>query len=601
MPSPKHSRLQLKHSDFKGLVHPPAIETNANNLLTIPHNVGQKILGAAAVLTCPLLGADKFISFCKDRSLSINKERLFRLEQLKLFAPVFRVLTPEEDVPPLSIPIQGSSKWFKKRWALDTTTMGTNYNVPNSKDRTQEAYYSIFQIDHLQIVLSSMTLSVEMDSYLELAASEAIDWEKNGKRWLEITQSHAISLKADQHRRAIALLCQFISNRYYPSTQGDQRRIRVPGGYYSDQWISVNALKWNWYEYVRAWKPQNVERLFGLTPTKLQHAYETLATSQAYCDPIESWYQLVQFIKLDERKKLKGAALRAETLRSGAHMLRLLYRDLYNRELPHPNEVTGTILIHIPELEIRKDTRRYLEFVVNRYGLNPQPTVSLIVEGRSEENAISIIFEHYFGAHPGVYGIEIIVLGGVDAATGTKEDRFRAIIRLIDYLHYHQTFAFLILDNERYARKLKDEAKKAKSIHSRRYVTRPEYIKMWKISFEFDNFSCAEIASVLTDMAAGKGRFSPAEINNCQQDPNPGARLKNTYFQKTGRKLDKVKMSTLLAERMLAPSSRRKINNRPLVKTLERVANLASRNWLPSMQGEWIENQASKHFGKKHR
>ena len=164
---------------------------------------------------------------------------------------------------------------------------------------------------------------------------------------------------------------------------------------------------------------------------------------------------------------MKGDALRAETLRSGAHMLRLLYKDLYDEELPHPNEVTGKIITPIPELETRKDTRRYLELVVNRYDLNPQPTVSLILEGASENLAVGAIFEQYFGAHPGKYGIEIIVLGGVDVATGAKEDRFRAVIRLIDYLHYHQTFTFLILDNERYARKLRAEAQKAKSIHGR--------------------------------------------------------------------------------------------------------------------------------------
>ncbi len=135
----------------------------------------------------------------------------------------------------------------------------------------------------------------------------------------------------------------------------------------------------------------------------------------------------------------------------------------------------------------------------------------MIVEGPSEEKALETIFEEYLGAHPGKYGIEIIVLGGVDVGPGWKEDRFRAIIRLLDYLHHHQTFTFLILDNERYARKLKAEAQKAKSIHSRRYVTRPEYIKIWKRSFEFDNFSCTEIASVLTEMIGGQPRFASTD------------------------------------------------------------------------------------------
>lgn len=580
----------------------PTTETATTNLLTIPKNIGEVIIEAGAVIACPLLGTDKFIEFCEKCGTSINRERLFRLERLQLFAPVFRVLTPEDDVAPLSIPPKKNNNWFMKGWSWDTTSVPSTYEVPDYTDQTQEGYYSIFQIDHLEIVLSGMTLSVHLDAYLESSTGKVIDWEKNGKRWLGFARSHADSLRAHEYRRAKALLCQFISNRYYPHTQGNQRTIQVSRGmYFSDNWTTVSALHWDWREVVREWKPREVERLFNLTSSKLRHAYEGMAIAQAHCDPIERWYQLTQFINLSERERLKGNALRAETLRSGAHMLRLLYKDLYDDELPHPNEVTGTIITHVPELAIRKDTRRYLEFVVNRYGLNPQPTVSLIVEGATEEKSVTAIFEQYFGAHPGRYGIEIIVLGGVDAATGTKEDRFRAIIRLIDYLHHHQTFSFLILDNERYARKLKAEAQKAKSIHSRRYVTRPEYLKVWKRSFEFDNFACAEIAAALTEMAAGKRQFSRAEIDACRQSPDAGALLSNLYYQGIRKKLDKLRMSALLTDSMLSPKSHRRVANRPIIKTLERVVRLAARNPLPTMQEVWETNQASKYFGKKWR
>lgn len=393
----------------------------SSNILSIPPDAGRAIIETGAVIARPLLGTDKFIQFCKKRGLSIDRERLLRLERMHLFAPIFRVKTPETDVAPFSIPPSGANNWLERGWAWDTTRVNPSYTVPDPKDRTQEGYYSVFQIDHLHIVLTSMTLSVQMDSYLETSSFETIDWERNGKRWLEFSQQAADSLQSHEHRRAVALLCQYISNRYYPHTQGNQRTIQVPQGHHSsDYWTVANALDWNWHEVVRNWEPRKVERLFDLTPEKLRHAYQGLAVSQAHCDPLERWYQLTQFVNIQLREKLKGDALRAETLRSGAHMLRLLHKDLYDEELPHPNEVTGTIITHIPELEVRKDTRRYLEFVVNRYGLNPQPKVSLIVEGHSEEKAVTTIFERYLGAHPGRYGIELIVLGGIDAATGTK-------------------------------------------------------------------------------------------------------------------------------------------------------------------------------------
>jgi len=571
-----------------------------DDLLTLPTNAGRKIVEAGAVIACPLLGTDRFVAFCKKRGLPLDRERLIRLERLGLFAPVFRVWTPKKDTQPFYIPVRKGNNWFTKEWAWDTTGISADYEVPDPKNRMQEAYYSIFQIDYLHIVLQEMTLHVQLDSYLDRSEMENIDWHKNGESWMRYAESRLKSLRTHEYRRSVALLCQFVSNRYYPQTQSDQRTINISHGSYSDHWICIYGHDWNWYEEVRSWNPNIAERLFDLTPEKLRHAYEGLAVAQSHCDPIERWYQLSQFVAVGERVKLKGDALRAETLRGGAHMLRLLYKDLYGKELPHPNEVTGQVITHIPELEIRQDPRRHLEFVVNRFGLNPQPKLSLIVEGQSEEAAVQKIFEQYFGAHPGKYGIEIIVLGGVDVATGTKEDRFRAILRLVDYLHYHQTITFLVLDNENYAKKLKQEAKKAKSIYSdRRYVTRPDYIKIWKESFEFDNFSCSEIAAAMNNLAMGYASFTISEVSTCKRSSNPGACLKKLYDQKTHYGIQKIKLSEILVEHMLSPNSRRKIGNRPIVKVLKRVAHLAARNPLPTMYKIWEENQASRYLGKK--
>jgi len=570
-------------------------------LLTLPVHAGQEIVYSGAVLACPLLGTDRFIKFCSDRDLSVNKERLIRLERMGLFSPIFRVRTPDQENPPFYIPLREGNDWFIKKWAWDTTGILGNYKVPDEKDPTQEGYYSVFQIDHFNIVLQGLTLQVQLDGYLDSMHNENINWEKNGDNWLQYARKRIELLRTHEYRRSVALLCQYISNRYYPQTQGDQRTIQVSQGSSSDKWITVFAPDWKWHQEARNWDPQKAASLFNLTPDKLRHAYEGLSIAQAYCDPLERWYQLTQFISVNQRNKLKGTALRAETIRSGALMLGLLYKDLYDEELKHPNEITGTVITHIPELSVRKDSRRYLEFVVNGYGLNPQPKLCLILEGQSEEAAVVIIFEKYFGVHQGKFGIEIIVLGGVDVATGSKkEDRFRAIFRLMDYLHHHQTITFLILDNENYAKKLKKEAHKAKSIHSNsRYVTRPDYIKIWKDSFEFDNFSCSEIVSALNKLSKGYATFKIKEISICKKSPNPGVSLKNLFREKTNYGLEKIKLAELLVEAMLSPTSRRKIINRPIIKVLTRVTNLSSRNPFPTMRETWEKNQASTYLGKK--
>ena len=56
---------------------------------------------------------------------------------------------------------------------------------------------------------------------------------------MEYTEQSASSLRDHEFRRAIALLCQHISNRYYPQTQSDMRTRRTSRGHSSDRWVSV--------------------------------------------------------------------------------------------------------------------------------------------------------------------------------------------------------------------------------------------------------------------------------------------------------------------------------------------------------------------------
>ena len=55
----------------------------------------------------------------------------------------------------------------------------------------------------------------------------------------------------------------------------------------------------------------------------------------------------------------------------------------------------------------------------------------------------------------------------------------------------------------------------------------------------------------------------------------------------------------VLVEKLLSSESRRKIGNRPIVRTLDRILRRASRNPFPTMQKYWEMNQGSKYLGKK--
>ena len=166
------------------------------------------------------------------------------------------------------------------------------------------------------------------------------------------------------------------------------------------------------------------------------------------------------------------------------------------------------------ELEVRDDPREYLQYVTNQYDLNSQPKAVLFVEGETEVVFVKKIFRDLFGSHHGKSGIEIMNLGGVDNATGTKkEDRYGAIFRLVDYLHEHQTLVFIMLDNEGRAKKLKASASRKPSLYSlRSRVIPPSRIRVWRQDFELDNFSDTEIARALTDLPGHSVQFRSTDI-----------------------------------------------------------------------------------------
>ena len=417
---------------------------------------------------------------------------------------------------------------------------------------------------------------------------------------IEYSRALLNSARTHQYRRAIALLCQFISNRYYPKALGDLRSIRVSSISSWDSWLSVGDRHWDWREEARRWDPERAKSLFDLTPERLAHAYDTLAGGQSWLDPLANWYPLVQFVPIDERRRLKGEALLAETLREGALMLRSLYLDLYREELPPPNEVRGTVITHMPELEVRKDVRRHLEFVVNRYGLNPRPKLVLFLEGESEERIISTLFEEYFGFPASRVWIEIINVRGVDTATGGWKDSYAAILRLVDYLHHHQTLTFIVLDNENKAKRLKQAASSFRSIFGHRTrATRPEYIRVWKRSFEFDNFSDSELAASLSEASEGRVVFATADLAECRASNSPGSALSKLYQERTQHTLNKPRLSDILAAKMLSPNSRKAVTNRPIVIVLERIVRLAMKNPFPVRQEIWEKNQRSRMLAKK--
>lgn len=573
--------------------------TRQKDSLSLPREPARLIFETDSFMTVPLLKTVDFVKYCKDLDLNVTADRVHRFEELGVFRPLVRFVRNGDSTEKLHVPNGTSSKWFEKGYLIDTYHPNAHYNIPRQDGEMSEAYFSIFQVDHLSRVLKSFTMTLHLDPLVGEKTAEE-DWYSRATQCAEIAQ-HSMELwQADEFRQAIPVLCQYIANRYYPLTQTNQRTYTYSeSGYSEDLWIVVNGFNWDWHEYVREFDPKEVEQRFALTRSILERAYREISNSANFCDPLEHWANLVEFVSLRQKKNLKAKALRALALRDAANMLRLLYRDLYAEDLRPSYEMSGQVITHCPELEIRDDVRHHLEFVANRYDLNPQPKLVLFVEGESEIILINAIFKDYFGVHPGVSGIELVNLRGVNNATGNRRtDRFQAIFRLVDYLHHHQTLTYLILDRENYAEKLKNAAKKAKSIHGQgRLAIPPSHIKLWKVSLEFDNFSDTEIAKGMTILADGNAKFRSADIKTLHQSNTPGKALCDLYESRTGYGLDKPNLSFHLATLLSDSQCRRNPENRPLVNILNQVRLLAVRNPFPNLQQTWLLNQRSPLLG----
>lgn len=246
----------------------------------------------------------------------------------------------------------------------------------DTEPRRHEAFYSQFQIFELGQLIQSLTVTVEVEWALENDGTIDTSWGNKLKPNLSSVAANAAKRVLSNNGVTFSTICQVISDRYYPKTQSDERRITVSEGglYFPD---------WNWYSYAREWDGPAVAKLLNLDRDALRGRYERLARAYRYCDPLEEWQELVRYVSLDKRKKLKGDALKAQALGEMAKMLRLFHRDAFDELLPPPAELGGEMIIHrIPDVTAEDDPMRSLELVANGFGINPLP----IAKGRKPKN-----------------------------------------------------------------------------------------------------------------------------------------------------------------------------------------------------------------------
>ena len=407
-------------------------------------NVKELILQEAFYQNFPL-EVNKFIDYCKERDLNVNRGYLENIEREGLFRPIMRVdgyyINNTTDLKEL----------YENDHVIDPRQKGF---VPWNKfyekrERYREeivhTYYHPYQIYFLTKVLEvGLRLSLfkipQRDDELVISIRKR---EKYMSDYLE-----KLRKDSKKHEKFVELLL-FIQNKYLP-------HVKQPG------YISVTGDNYhinNLFEKLDALQkriiPKAIVGSLGLEAEEIKRYRGLIGSHGLSIDPLKNWYDLIKYINYDKRQKLKGKALLAQDFYLISDMLALLVKDLTGEKQRETGSISDTLQGHgkvrVYGKELNYADRDILIRLLRDYGINPIPRLVLIVEGYTEEIAFPII-ANAMGISLESYGIQIINIRGVD-----KDPRELIIdyatpdVYSMDnkyYIHPERTKVFLIFDKE---------------------------------------------------------------------------------------------------------------------------------------------------------
>jgi hypothetical protein len=593
-----------------------------DSLLTVPGSALRYLVEHDAFAVVQPLNASSFVTFCNERGVRIDVERLERLERLGIFYPLARIEYPRinvkvERVGTDRVQFHGMLKegetWdgelreensrfsWRRDWALSWIEHGSlwdprerafqpwkTFRRKGSFDPRIESFYSPFQAFVLHSFLHWITMRIFADD-IALGPLDEQKFMKSIVKWAkDVTKPRP---EHPLRSTDAAFIAQVLSNRYHFHTRGDRRTIRVSEDPFEP---------FEWREFCRQWDARAVVTELGLTDKELADIHVDVSFLASAADPIERWYKLVSFMSVEKREQLKDEARFAQLGYSIELMLRMFYKDAVGKELRPPDERHAGI--HVKEQKDNASLLKELEYLVNRYNLNPKPQLILVVEGDGEARELPRLALELLGVDFAQLGIEVRNLRGIVNFTGAKgRDPYSALEKFIDDHHFRQTIVFCILDREGRAAKTRERLVGANSVFvPGRKLTCPEYVHLWADSIEFDNFTDEEIAEALTRVSEDRYTFRASEVGNARVAKAKKGNPLNTLYQSIlSYDLNKVQLLHELFSAVIAGGSaeHKAKPPRPVIGVLNRVIDLAAQNHQPVGPDLWEHNQRTGYFG----
>jgi hypothetical protein len=573
----------------------------------------EQLIGHGHFFDRTLLRADAFVKYCSDRNLRVTLENLEQFERLGIFLPLIRIRWPRikikvapsedgsshqdlgvledgEDWTGETREEDGGFFWWDSeaiRWLISNELLWIPTQQrfePWSAYRRDDgwwkvhSYYSIFQTLPLQKYLESATLKLGLETLTEWSTGDAIKWFKEWKKHAE----WLVSAARDENAHDAAILCHALSSRYLPYAQSDGATIAIPHPKFFD-----------WPKFRREWKAVEYMNALGIDAEIIRQCWQSVIAQRAYVDPMHNWRDFVDFIRASQKERLRGYALLCQTWATMERILNLFHEDLTGEanyefdDAPEDKEL-------FYGKGVPNNDLRFLEFLSNRYGVNPRPKLILVVEGNGEEQEFPRLAETLLPPSFSRLRIAVMNIEGIG--------EMAKLTRLIDHYHSLQTIVFAILDNENNSKAFRTKIAKLPSHwNPNRAITKEEYIHIWNANVEFDNFTDEEIAQSMNATSEGRAEFSPEEIGKCRRrfgharDP-----LSTLYKERLNYDLPKPILLKILFDIAIKTPEMEfdgKKTQRPIFDVMVSVQRLALRNYQPSDLDAWQETQDSDWLG----
>lgn len=210
-------------------------------------------------------------------------------------------------------------------------------------------------------------------------------------------------LKAATENRDLATALTALEPIYVPSLKG--------------HWFSAIYSGFDPYiekllDYQHSFNPIKMLEWLGWDSNRVRELAKKLLWQADKLDPLRDWYEIVRMSHPDMLNNLRGDALIALDHRRAAEILLRFYEDLIRHGAAPP-------LPEVPPLARGPYDRRLkydldsLDSVLMKFGLSPQPSLVLIIEGETEEYIVPKVM-NFLGVPQQSNFIQVFSVRGIE-------------------------------------------------------------------------------------------------------------------------------------------------------------------------------------------